>query len=276
MVRTTLSAIVLTLLSIQGVVYAATEVVAPLGAAVEIDGRNAEGEWKDAQIISVDSGGLKGVIGLKNDGKYLYMLLEFLSDTVRNPRGWDNGWVALDLNRNGGTSYDSSDWLIHSAGHNIYTGDGQTWKSEAGHNVTEHAHGVIAGWTSAGAFGPSSFSSQSHTVFEFKIPLAILEDRKTIGFGAMVQDADGKKILEWPAAGGATPEFWPGPEFPQGQFSAPSSWGVLAISTSALSGTAPDFTPFAIVGAIAVVAVIVGAVMLRRRSSVKTAGGPSS
>lgn len=275
-----------------------TEIVAPLAKVPSnADGFIASGEWDDAQVVAVGNTGFGGYLYVKHNSTYLFVHMDCISDTVKSPPGWDNGWVAIDPNMDGGSQPREYDMLFHSTGHLCYIGDGvelietSQWGILRGHypEDTNEKYWPIrdeiinngAYGASGPAFAPTKASQTPHSFWEFRIPIVAilnlvpgLTDKTTFGFAASMQDNDQKRIADWPVTK-STGDFWPGPDSPEGTYVAPDFWGKLTLGSTSLTETPPlppieaeATIPYLYVGIAAVGVVVVASVivmMIKRR-----------
>jgi parallel beta-helix repeat protein len=229
-------------------------ITAPL-AKVEAraDGFISPGEWDDAEVVAVGYPDSYGYLYVKHNYTFLWVFLDHVTDTVKSPLGWDNGWVAIDPDMSGGSEPQEYDMLFHSHGHLAFIGDGvepiegSQWGILRGHYpedtpekylplrdlIIEYYAGSGPGW------GPTEASETFHSYWEFQIPLSILElipgleTTTTFGFCASMQDHDVETIIDWPVTQ-STGNFWPGPDSPVGNYTPPDSWGVLILGSDSL------------------------------------------
>jgi hypothetical protein len=233
-----------------------TEITAPLAKEIATaDGFIAEGEWDDAAVVTVGDSKFGGYLLVKHNWTYLWVYLDCPTDTIQNTLGWDNGWVAIDPDRSGGSEPQEYDILFHSHGHLVYIGDGveliekSQWGTLRGHypedtneKYWELRDVIIANFSGSGpAWGPTEASETLHRYWEFEIPLSsILElipglgTTTTFGFCASMEDQDEQQIADWPVTR-STGNFWPGPDTPEGSYSPPDSWGTLTLSQQSLA-----------------------------------------
>ena len=104
-----------------------------------------------------------------------------------------------------------------------------------------------------------------------------MEGATVFGFAASMQDDDAKptkSIIDWPETQ-SDGIFWPGPDFPEGNYMPPSAWGKLTLGTQQLPEKPPlpkiEEGPTAIpylyiiIAAVGVVVVVSAIVLIRRR-----------
>jgi hypothetical protein len=244
-------------------------ITSPLGNTPIIDGQVGQDEWNDANEVQLTSGDIGGFMRTKHDSENLYVLLEFTSDTVRHPQGFDNGWVGIDAKDNGASSPQDDDFLFMSSGRRFYLGNGTGWAVIE--RDQEHRIPGVQGWEGAKAFGISPYSNQPHAINEFKIPLKIVANAMSFGFSVAMTDLDGRKVVEWPAGGGTTWDFWVGPGTPAGAYASPDKWGTIELlSTSMVQNQPFDYTIILIaISVIAIISIISIYVKRRERASSK-------
>ncbi|MDH5689046.1 MAG: hypothetical protein OEZ48_14460 [Candidatus Bathyarchaeota archaeon] len=234
-------------------------ITAPLAKVVPTpDGFISSGEWDDAEVVAVGCPDSYGYLYVKHNYTFLWVFLDHITDTVKSPLGWDNGWVAIDPDRSGGSEPQEYDLLFHSHGHLVFIGDGvdpiegSQWGILRGHVpedtppeywdlrdfIIEYYAGSGPGW------GLTNASGTFHAFFELQIPLGVLElipglnNTKEFGFCASMQDNDAKTIIDWPVTQ-STGNFWPGPDSPEGSYTPPDSWGILTLGNESLAEKPP-------------------------------------
>jgi len=272
-----------------------TEIVAPLAKVDAIaNGYIKAGEWDDAQVFAIGTKNNYGYMYIKHNWTVLWVFLDYVSDTVKNEKGWDNGWVAIDKNMDGGDTPKEDDLLFHEAGHGVWIGDGvapipgSLWGTFIGHggpstdeaiaryqNLSDTIAPYFAG--SGPSWGTTEASGTLHAYCELQVPLNWLEDASVFGFSVSIQDQDTGTIIDWPETK-STSNFWPGPDFPEGTYVSPSEWGTLTLSTASLAekptlpsieGEGATEIPYlyiiiAVVGVVLVVLVVVLAMKRRK------------
>jgi hypothetical protein len=234
-------------------------ITAPL-AKVEAraDGFISPGEWDDAAVVVVGYPDSYGYLYLKHNNTFLWLFLDHVTDTVKSPLGWDNGWIAIDPDMSGGSEPQEYDMLFHSHGHLVFIGDGvdpingSQWGILRGHlpEDTPQKYAplrdvILANYYGSGpSWGPTEASDTPHAFFELQIPLGILElipglaNATEFGFCASMQDNDAETIIDWPVTQ-STGNFWPGPDSPEGSYAPPDSWGTLTLGTESLTEKPP-------------------------------------
>lgn len=271
-----------------------TEIKAPLAKVIPAaDGFIAEGEWDDAAGVTVGNSKFGGHLLVKHNWTYLWVYLDCPTDTLRTELAWDNGWVAIDPDMNGGSEPQEYDMLFHSHGHLVYIGDGveliegSQWGTLRGHypEDTQEKYWplrdvIIEHYAGSGpAWGPSKASETLHSFWEFQIPLKTLdlipdlETTTTFGFCASMEDWEKHRIVDWPVTK-STGNFWPGPDTPEGSYAPPDSWGKLTLSPTELDiADVYDWPPlpmdipylYIIVAAAGAVVVVLAVVLVMKR-----------
>jgi hypothetical protein len=272
---------------------AVTEIVAPFAKKpATADGFLAPGEWDDARIFGVGTKKNYGYLYVKHNWTVLWVFLDYVSDEVKNPKAWDNGWVAIDHDMSRGEEPEEYDLLFHEAGHGVWIGDGvapiggSQWGTFIGHGGPSTPEAVaryndsinlikpfFAG--SGPSWGTTEASDTLHAYCELQVPLNWLEDANSVGFAASMQDQDTTTIIDWPETKSAG-DFWPGPDDPStGKYMPPSEWGTLTLSSQSLGekqelptieGEEPTEIPYLyIIVAVVGVVVVVSAVVLAMR-----------
>jgi len=274
-----------------------TEITAPLATTnASADGFIAEGEWNDAMPFAVGTKKNYGYLYVKHNYTVLWVFLDHVSDKVASPKGWDNGWVAIDKNMDGGDAPKVDDLLFHGSGHHIFIGDGvgpiegsqwgilfHSW--ELPPSEYQDLANLISPFYAGGgqaSFGPTDASNTPHRFFEVQIPLNWLEGATVFGFAASMQDDDAKptkNIIDWPETQ-SDGTFWPGPDYPEGNYMPPSAWGKLTLGTQpiepnpplpSIAGEQTEIPYLYIIIAAVVVVVVVSAVVLVMRRRKKPA-----
>jgi parallel beta-helix repeat protein len=240
--------------------FARESIIVPLGGSAEADGYIKPGEYDDALKIDLSNATWEAYLYVKHDGEFLYFFIDHVSDTFHHPAGYDNGWVAIDVNSDGGNEPKEDDYLFHSSGHHVYLGDGlyqipgSQWEELMGHGETPpdlapklepFLEGRYAG-SGPGAFGPSPNSLTPHSIFEIKFPITgwEIENKTSFGFcaaaGSPGTQGDFYAKVVWPdtAYDNYTADFYPGgvrtldplvTDPPVGAFPPPSTWGTLRL-----------------------------------------------
>jgi len=170
---------------------------------VTIDGKwTTPEEWSDGQRVSMyvaEGPESTGFLRIKNDDQYLYLLIDFVSDTtpaIRQPRGQPAHWsydgvsVGIDKHANEQKSTDEADLEI-----------GLMWWSgyDAPEPVTP-ADAWIEGVMSYDATNDPD-SQTSHALYELAIPMQMFENPSAIR--ASVWDISRGVNMHWPAYEGS-------------------------------------------------------------------------
>lgn len=132
--------------------------------SVSVSGTLAGSEWAGAGNLPIPN----GVVRVKNDDKYLFLLLDMSGDTGNSPGTGDYFWVSFDVNQNGAitprldVNYGTYPTLPIRLARQYYLGPG-TWT------------GILAeasSSTCAQGFGPSPASAAPHRLWELRIRLS--------------------------------------------------------------------------------------------------------
>lgn len=161
---------------------------------VDIDGYLSEGEWSDAKIIEVDGVLNEIEIGLKQDSKFLYILLSCTAEGSVD--------IAFNTNNEKSMTIQTDDILMH-ASDEIFemNGNGLSWSFSTKY-----------GWSSNIGYGKT---------FEFKINYSkLLISNGILKFiGAMFTFSSSSEDISWPNGGDIeNPSTW-------GTISSPDYWG---------------------------------------------------
>lgn len=284
---------------------ATSEIFVPRGSSAEADGYIKPGEYDDALKIDLSNATWKAYLYLKHDGKFLYVFIDHVSDTIHNRAGYDNGWVAIDTLSDGGDAPKEDDYMFHSSGHHIYLGDGPykiingQWEELMGHGETppefkdkeEPFLGGAYSGSGPGATGPSPNSLTLHSIFEIKIPIRGWEFEEanwTAGFcaaaGSPGTEGDLLAKAVWPETAYAnfTGDFYAGGvrtlnprvDDPQvGSFPPPNTWGKITLVDVGSPTSEPglgDYWLYIAIAVVVAVIIITVVVLLRRRKAPKT------
>ena len=226
-----------------------------------IDGVLFAGEWDDATVIDIkaaDPANPFAAYGyFKNDGDFIYILLDASGD------------ITLDNNDRSVLSFDTGHDAIPTDGAEdnfIISGAGMTW-----HYVWDATAGAYvihcspfdpslpdhAGLAGVHDFGVSPNSAISHSIYEYQIPLALIEavPGDTLGFALdgeiasgiwdhSIQDGD-----QWPVRTRPDP-------IPLGQY------GDLVLASKA---AVPALTPIGIAALVGLLAIVATSTIVRKR-----------
>ena len=276
----------------------AWEITVPRASSAESDGYIKPGEYDDALEIDLSNATWEAYLYLKHDGKYLFVFLDHVSDTIHHKAGYDNFWVTIDSLSDGGEAPKQDDYMFHSSGHHVYLGDGPyqitngQWEELVGHGEThadlaDKAEPFQEGRYSAsgpGAFGVSQNSLTPHSIFEIQIPLRGWEFEEanwTVGFcaaaGSPGTEGDFLAKAVWPdrAYANFTGDFYAGGvetmdpfvfEPQEGSFPPPSTWGTLTlVDVPPLEPGTEDYWLYIIIVVVVVVVIIAAVVLLLRK-----------
>lgn len=178
-----------------------------------IDGAYSSGEWAEATAISLrtadGSNDIEVVMYVMNDGSNLYICYDVRGDTSMN--SGDSSSIGFDVGADDTISHESEDefvvggmapnWEAHYEYNNSWS-DWWTHCSPLDDSMAGHA-----GLDGAMGFGSSDGLATPHRIFEYSIPLALIEAAQgdTIGFiGASdivagVYDSSTGDTSSWPA-----------------------------------------------------------------------------
>ncbi|MEM2760586.1 MAG: hypothetical protein QXU32_02720 [Nitrososphaerales archaeon] len=210
-----------------------------------IDGAwTTEFEWVAAKgwYIHYDNSG-EMILKTTHDTEYIYVLLELISDEVRNDK--DMALICFDTKADGGDAPQEDDYcfIVYMSG---------TTLVERGNSVDYDEIPITDGIIMKGGMSAdkSPYYVEPHTSFEFRIPVDIIGPSERYGFYALVLNADTGSISDEdqeephvvPTCG--IQYDWPGEYGEQGLISdpnclraPPSKWGTLVSPT----GTIPEF-----------------------------------
>jgi hypothetical protein len=207
--------------------------------AVTIDGKWESGEWDDgAEIPLTAASSFKpgaGFARIKYDSLYFYAVLDFIS--VSTASGADGAGVQFDTNNNGGNTTDADDYRFKSD----YKGAGSMAQGN-GSGFGPYLplpDGALVG----ASIGSSPYSSDSHPIYEFRVPLSMFPIVSTARLALGVwqgTNAPNLVLMVWPK------------DFLR---DVPSTWGIINFPTSV-----PEFTSAT---AVAVLALLVATCVTR-------------
>lgn len=203
------------------------EIVAPrLTNIVVLDGKwTTPGEWTDAWESPMEYNGYgirpnngTAYIRVKHDVSYLYVLIDYVSDTT--PRSsplsgyWEGATVYFDPERNGGWEPQSNDYCYglytYPSGeyHAKYIVKGGKWDWQHG----DTSKGIRDSMAFSSNATNNLYSTRPHAIYELKIPLP---GKSEVDFFLGASDNDEKSYMTWPGKVGDL---------------IPQAWGVLKLS----------------------------------------------
>jgi ketosteroid isomerase-like protein len=204
-----------------------SEIVAPsLTNAVTVDGKwTTPDEWKDAVEVPMrysiwgdHNANGTAHLRVKHDESYLYLLVDYVSDTTPQSPGigywWEGVTVCFDPEQNGGWKPQSDDYL-----YNIGVSTGQQYKAKVGvsggkwnwPSQTDTSELIQKSIVFSSNATNDPYSTVKHSIYEFKMPLP---DKKVFGFFVGAADHGGKSYMTWPS------DAWD---------QAPNTWGILKL-----------------------------------------------
>ena len=154
-------------------------------APVTADGNLTTAEWSNATVVDLSSVPLNSVTAylmVQNNDTMLFMAYDVVGDTTASLN--DSAAVSFDGDHNGApTARGDGEYSVKGGNdtqclpyvsprcHYIYSGPGELWVPEDGMDQGLPFH---AGLTAAIGFGGSPRTTESHRMYEFAIPLALL------------------------------------------------------------------------------------------------------
>ena len=217
------------------------------GIEVTVDGLwSAPDEWWNA--TQMQAYGRTGYFCIQNDDEFLYVLIDFVSDTNLDDR--DMARIRLDV-KNDKTDRPQTDdlmiltdWLEGAPVTRTVRGNGTRWV------LTQDDLGVRVALSTNSR--NDRYSKEHHLIYEFAIPRQIFGDRSQIGFSAMA----GSQM------GTSDANFMNLPR--RHHFMKPSTWVTLVFATE-LGTRAIPWGIVAIVAVIVAIVAVTGIYYLRRR-----------
>ena len=161
--------------SIQPVQAKQTIICGMLANPVTMDGKwTTSIEWKDALEMSIGfvKGSGEGYFKAKHDQNYLYVLIDFVSDTASQANDW--AALAMDVSNDGGSAPQTDDLLLMGRWNSptdfisvMTAGTGTAWGSWGG---------LTSGVKVAASRDASNdpYSTSSHLIYEFQVPMSKL------------------------------------------------------------------------------------------------------
>lgn len=188
-------------------------------------------EWKRTAITETTyENGFKQIIRIGHDFNYLYVLIDFISDTSIE-RLADRGIVCIDGTSDGGQLPKSDDYCFFVAvgTDNVFTLQGGHFLGQKGsYKIVENHHELIG----IGGISDKNdrYSKIPHTTYEFRIPIEIFGRSDHFGFYFGSFDAKTKTHYNWPI--NSTNENYP-------FIPSPDEWGTLVSPDKSI----PEFNP---------------------------------
>lgn len=145
-----------------------------------IDGSFGTSEWSTASVVDLKVAyplnDLDGRILVMNDGTNLYICYDVYGDTTMDT--WDYSSIAFDTGNDNMLSDVGEDFFlvrgstVNPALHYSYDGSSSTWTLDCLFDTGLPDHSTLQG---AASFGPSTGHASDHRIFEYRIPLALIE-----------------------------------------------------------------------------------------------------
>jgi len=193
------------------VAHYSPDIVCPkLTQPVTLDGKwTTPDEWSDATVVPMEHNPEATLQQCPNNGTaylltkrdihYLYIMVDYLSDTTPGSppmpnTWWEGAYVYFDPKKNGGTQPQTDDYCYELA----VSGD-QEWQAKV--LVKNNAYDWKASIEMPGTSATSSdaindpHSKNKHVIYEFKIPLP---KETEIGFFVGAMDSGAKSYMTWP------------------------------------------------------------------------------
>ena len=176
-------------------------------------------EWKRTAIKEATyENGFKQIIRIGHDFDYLYVLIDFISDTSTE-RFADRGIVCIDGLSDGGKTPKSDDYcfLVVMGSENVFTLQGGHILAQKGSYKKIENHSDLIG---IGGISDKNdrYSKTPHSTYEFRIPIEIFGRSDHYGFYFGSFDAETKTHYNWPT--NSTNENYP-------FIPVPDQWGML-------------------------------------------------
>jgi hypothetical protein len=217
--------LVVALFLVAGLFVAAVPVAAHSGLSIDsswsdsapgIDGAIDSGEWADAAVVNlseIPGNRLPAYLMIKNNGTFLWLAYDATGDSTDGVN--DSASFALDTGHDGVGTDGAEDQFVLSgifpgeSAHLVY-GNG-TWVVEDAPfdtNLTDHA-----GLAGMRGFGPSDRDIADHRIYEFQIPLVLVETSLGDTLGLFGGSAPVPGVLDYSEgfAYSTWPEFVGGP-----------------------------------------------------------------
>jgi hypothetical protein len=195
---------------------------------VTIDGMwTTQDEWVDAaEIASQDA-----VLSVKDNGEYVYVLLDFLADEKLEPG--DFAGMTIDVSNDKADNPQLDDFsisLVHSPRPKptiwIFQGNSTQWNLIYRADLeVEDPLKIIGESTNITANDP--YSNSSHVIYEFAIPRKTIGNASEIGFSAFFEDKEVEVTI------------------PEDADYHPASWSTLKLATETEEIATPTESPTA-------------------------------
>ncbi len=215
---------------------------------VTVDGMwTARDEWWNA--TQMQAYGRAGYFCIQNDDKFLYVLIDFVSDTNLDDR--DMARIRIDVKNDKSDLPQTDDlmilvdWLEGAPVTRAVRGSGTSWV------LTQDDLGVRVALSANSR--NDRYSKEHHLIYEFAIPRQIFGDRSKIGFSAMA----GSQM------GTSDANFMNLPR--RHHFMRPSTWVTLLFATESGTGTVIPWGLIAVAAVVFAIVAAIGIYYLRRR-----------
>jgi len=199
---------------------------------VQLDGIwSTKTEWADASEAKIVENGLTAYLKAKYDERFLYVLIDFVSDMTLNTGNW--GVVCFDTRNDGGKAPLPDDYCFYrtirgagikggdSFASGIMQGNGMKWVSIEESKSLPEFKAVM----SHSQLNDPYESKDHHVSYEFKIPRG-----KGLGeemrFYVYVNDGYYNNFVEWPTNAGGK-RFAIGSPTLKDVLASPNNWGIL-------------------------------------------------
>jgi hypothetical protein len=150
------------------------------GLPPEIDGAISPDEWADAAIVNltaIPGNRLPAYLMIKNNGTFLWLAYDAVGDSTEHRN--DSASFALDTGHDGFPTDGGEDEFVVSgifpgeSAHFVYRDFNRTWVLEdAPFDPSLPDHAGLAGMR---GFGPSDRNPADHRIYEFQIPLVLID-----------------------------------------------------------------------------------------------------
>ena len=186
------------------------------GSSPTVDGAIGATEWADAVAVDLDeayvSNEISGTMYVMNDNSNLYVLLDMYGDMTENE--WDYSSISFDTGNDDVATDEGEDEFTltgsysNSQTHYVYSDASSSWTWHCAPFEEDGLLGTVG-------FGPSASHMAAHRIFEYAIPLELLETSAGDELGFIldshndqgVYDDDDGAISSWPMYYSGWPEF---------------------------------------------------------------------